>query len=265
MLQLYRLETTRRDGLGRYRAIVTASPQMRAEYLRYDVDPRRVHAVDLVVPYSDRPASGQRPQFDHGLDDRWRLLFLGRLTPLKGAHLLLDALPELVAAHRGHVSVTIAGDGPAREKLERHAERISRAHERIDIAFTGWLEADDRVDRIRRSDLLVVPSVWPEPFGMVGPEAGVWGVPAAGFAVGGIPVWLEDGVNGHLANGAPPTSRGLAAAILRCLSDGAHYAELKRGAIERASRYTLERHLAQVIPILEAAAETRSPTAGLIS
>ena len=51
------------------------------------------------------------------------------------------------------------------------------------------------------SDLLVVPSVWPEPFGSVGPAAAQHGIPAAAFAVGGIPQWLHEGVNGHLADG----------------------------------------------------------------
>ena len=57
---------------------------------------------------------------------------------------------------------------------------------------------------MKASRLLVVPSVWPEPFGSVGMAAARCGVPAAAFAVGGIPQWLHDGVNGHLA---PPILR----------------------------------------------------------
>ena len=53
----------------------------------------------------------------------------------------------------------------------------------------------------------MVPSIWPEPFGQVGPEAGLYGVPAAAFAVGGTPSWLTDGVNGRLAPGDPPGRR----------------------------------------------------------
>ena len=58
---------------------------------------------------------------------------------------------------------------------------------------------------MKNMDLLVVPSVWPEPFGLVGPEAAHHGVPSAAFAVGGIPEWLVDGVSGHLAAGDRPT------------------------------------------------------------
>ena len=71
--------------------------------------------------------------------------------------------------------------------------------------------------QMRESRLLVVPSVWPEPFGSVGMAAARYGVPAAAFAVGGIPQWLHDGVNGHLASATPPTSASLADAVIRCL------------------------------------------------
>ena len=73
----------------------------------------------------------------------------------------------------------------------------------------------------QESDLLVVPSIWPEPFGQVGPEAGLYGVPVAAFAVGGTPSWLTDGVNGLLAAGDPPTAAGLAESIVGCLADPA--------------------------------------------
>ena len=45
-----------------------------------------------------------------------------------------------------------------------------------------------------------MPSVWPEPFGLVGIEAGCVGLPAAGFGVGGIPDWLRPGETGELAS-----------------------------------------------------------------
>ena len=68
-----------------------------------------------------------------------------------------------------------------------------------------------------RADLLVVPSLWPEPFGLVGLEAARHRLPVAAFAVGGIPDWLRPGVNGYLAPGDPPTPGGLADAIIACL------------------------------------------------
>ena len=104
------------------------------------------------------------------------------------------------------------------------------------------------------SDLLVVPSTWPEPFGLVGPEAGLHGLPAAAFAVGGVPEWLSDGVNGHLAPGDPPSAAGLARAIVECLREPAELARLSRGAREMALRFELDAHLETLVRILGQAA-----------
>ena len=55
------------------------------------------------------------------------------------------------------------------------------------------------------------------------------GVPAAAYDVGGIRAWSTDGEGGHLAPAAPPTTHGLADAVLRCLADPQHHAELLSG------------------------------------
>jgi glycosyltransferase involved in cell wall biosynthesis len=125
--------------------------------------------------------------------------------------------------------------------------------------FVGWRRAGEVERLLAGTDLLVVPSLWPEPFGLVGPEAGSRGVPAAAFAVGGIPGWLTEGVNGHLAAARPPTAAALAGAIIRCLEDPAHHASLRRGAVECAKRFSAERHREALLQVLEGAADRNRP------
>src|SRR5207253_10057138 len=98
-------------------------------------------------------------------------------------------------------------------------------------------------------DLLVVPSLWPEPFGLVGPEAGLFGIPVAAFKVGGIPDWLVDGVNGYMASGSPPTSSGLAQAIIKCLYDPVTHARLRQGAREVAQQFNVKNHLTALLEV----------------
>jgi glycosyltransferase involved in cell wall biosynthesis len=96
----------------------------------------------------------------------------------------------------------------------------------------------------------VAPSLWPEPFGLVGLEAGLQAIPAAAFAVGGIPDWLIPGITGELAPGDPPTIEGLSCAIVRALRNREHYERLSLGAWKIARQFTVDRHLDVLEPIL---------------
>ena len=119
------------------------------------------------------------------------------------------------------------------------------------MVFEGWL-GQDRIEELQStSDLLVVPSLWPEPFGRVGLESGFRGLPAAAFAVGGIPDWLHDGVNGYMAPGDPATPDGLAQAIVKCLRTPAEHERLRRGALAVARRFNLHNHMAQLYDLFD--------------
>jgi glycosyltransferase involved in cell wall biosynthesis len=58
--------------------------------------------------------------------------------------------------------------------------------------------ADEIAAAYRDASLAVLSSVWPEPFGMAGPEAMRHGLPVVAFDAGGIKEWLHDSVNGCL-------------------------------------------------------------------
>lgn len=150
--------------------------------------------------------------------------------------------------------MTIAGDGPERQALKQAAEELG-----IAVEFAGWVNTRQKLALMREADLLAAPSLWPEPFGLVGIEAGCLGLPAVGYAVGGIPDWLIPGETGELAPGDPPTVDGLAQAMIRALAGPAHYNRLCTGAWNLAKRFTLENHLAFLEPILAAIAREPVP------
>jgi glycosyltransferase involved in cell wall biosynthesis len=241
MWRQYRLQADRLALLRRYSVILTHSEHMKAEIARHGLDARVVpFPVEHGAQIGSAPASG-----------RWRLLYAGRMDELKGGALLLDALAEVTAASRKPVHVTFAGDGPRRQEWEGRARMIEAAVPALTIDFPGWVTQDLMNSLMHDADLLVVPSLWPEPFGSIGPQAAQHGVPAAAFDVGGISQWLEDGVTGHLAPADPPTPAGLADAISKCLAGTDHHSDLRTGARKMATRFTMERHLPPLIESFE--------------
>jgi glycosyltransferase involved in cell wall biosynthesis len=267
MFKEYSRQSARLNSLKEYKAIITASDFMRAEFVNNGIAPEKVHRIPLPLRspadeafrrktssnghYQDAASEIEANRLDADANDsdgnskrEWRLLFLGRMTPLKGGEMLLDALPKVSAALNKPLRVTFAGDGKQRAAWLERADRMQARYRELQFNFPGWVSGPELEATVRDSDLLVVPSIWPEPFGLVGPEAGLKMVPAAAFAVGGIGDWLTDGVNGFLAPGNPPTANGLAEAIIKCLRDPRTYARLRAGAFELAQRFSMQNHLA---------------------
>lgn len=228
-----------------YAAIVTASRHMRDEYVRNGALANRVHAIPLFPTMDGEPSPAP---------DAFRVLFLGRMTAMKGGDVLIRAVADASAALGRGIPLTMAGDGPQRAAWERLAERLG-----VDAAFAGWVDDDGRAALFRSASVLAVPSVWPEPFGLVGLEAGVFGVPSIGFDVGGMDDWLTDGVNGWLVPGDPPSVHDLAAALLRAARAPEGIAGMRTGARQVAERMSLERHVDAVERVLASAAASGIP------
>lgn len=247
-LKLYRANRRRQGTFELYRELVVASEHMVGELLRNGVPPERVTVAPLFPPAvrPDPDPPPPKPRSD-------RVLFVGRITALKGWRELLDAIPLASAELGRQLTLVVAGDGPDRAAFEGEAKRLG-----VSADFLGWLGGARVAAEMRTADVLAVPSVWPEPFGLVGVEAGCVGLPAVAFAVGGIPDWVVPGASGELAPGTRPDAREFAAALVRALADDAHRQKLRAGAWETARRFTPEAHLGRLIPVLDAAAAARS-------
>lgn len=241
MWQLYKSQGKQLATLQKQHAVITHSVHMQQELAAHGVV-ADVISYAVVIPDVDWAPNARRS---------CDILFAGRMDPLKGGRFLLDALPPIRKRLNHPLCIVFAGDGPERQQWESRAREISAEHPDVSILFAGWCDEGRLSALMHESRLLVVPSVWPEPFGSVGMAAARYGVPAAAFAVGGIPQWLREGVNGHLAPGSPPTVEGLTDAIVRCLDEPRHYEELSQGARRVAATFTMESHLPELVRVLE--------------
>ena len=109
------------------------------------------------------------------------IVFLGRLVSDKGVDLLLRSFAEM---QRPTWRLTIIGDGPERPALEHLAQRLGI---RQTVHFCGALQGEPLVHVLNQHQLMVIPSRWREPFGVVALEGLACGCVVLASDGGGLP------------------------------------------------------------------------------
>jgi glycosyltransferase involved in cell wall biosynthesis len=178
-----------------------------------------------------------------GHEQRRRVVFAGRLVRPKGAQVLVRAARELDA------EVVICGDGRELDSMRALARRPDVQGR---VSFRGWLAPAELARELAEASVVAIPSLWPEPFGLVGIEAFAAGRPVVASATGGIEEWLEEGVNGLCV--APGDASALAAALDELLADPDR--QRRMGAAGRSSvaaRFTAEHHVEALLAAYDAA------------
>jgi glycogen(starch) synthase len=143
------------------------------------------------IPYgAEIPGAAVRPrQLEEPV-----ILCYGRMVRPKGFDLALQAFAAIVRTWP-QARLCLAGDGPERPRLEELAARLG-VEDRVD--FAGWVKPDDVPELLNRATLVVVPSRWEEPFGLVALEAGAMARPVIAARAGGLAEAVEHQRTGWL-------------------------------------------------------------------
>ncbi|MGH2726158.1 MAG: glycosyltransferase family 4 protein, partial [Actinomycetota bacterium] len=205
--------------------------------------------TETVTPWRPRTSgivySGIDPTFLPGPAEtpspwRWRLLYLGRIDERKGIGVAVQALRLLPS----EATLMIAGRGDPGylEKLNRLVRKLG-LEQRVHFTVSAREELGDR---FRAADVVVFPTIWDEPFGLVPVEAMACGTPVIATGTGGSGEFLRDGVNCVLVEPGDP--RALASAVTRVAGDG----ELRRHLLEGGLRTSEELTVDRLTDVLEA-------------
>ncbi|HEX3467647.1 MAG TPA: glycosyltransferase family 4 protein [Candidatus Elarobacter sp.] len=225
-----------RDRLVRADAVLVSSDHMRETCIANGIAAARIAITPPPLPdaaFADVPAA--RPPAP-------TLLFASRLTPRKGLRSLLGALAKLPEDERP--GLIVAGEGDAEER----DARTQAAHDGVRVEWRGKLSAGELRDAIDAADAVAVPSLWPEPFGLVGIEAQARGRPAVAYAVGGIGDWISGaGITVRRGDEA-----ALASAI-RAILEEHTWNDFAAKARAHAETYRLDAHVERLLNLFQGA------------
>jgi colanic acid/amylovoran biosynthesis glycosyltransferase len=168
--------------------------------------------------------------------DALRLVFVGRLAPVKAQHILVETV-ALLSARGRKVLLDIVGEGPNRPVLEKLIEERGMAAQ---VQLCGACNHDKVSDFYRNSDVFVLAS-FAEGIPVVLMEAMAMQLPCVATRITGIPELIDDGMDGLLVPPADPAA--LADAVERLMDDPALAARIGVAARNKIlSTYNLERN-----------------------
>jgi len=209
----------------------------------YDADPCRLSVVQPGVDLDRfRPVPGATAEARRalGLPARGHVVaFVGRIQPLKGPDVLINALAHSPLREED-VTVVICG-GPSGSGLDRPTSLIELASSlgvSHKVRFLPPQTGEALASLYRAADLVAVPS-HNESFGLVALEAQACGTPVVAAAVGGLVTAVTDGVSGVLVDGHDPRDWSLV--LGRLLLAPARRLQLSVGAVRHASNFSWDR------------------------
>jgi glycosyltransferase involved in cell wall biosynthesis len=172
-------------------------------------DPRHWDKITIVHCGVD-PAAYRRDPGGNGK----RVAFVGRLDPVKGALLLIEAMATVLKAHPD-ATLTLAGDGPARAGAEARVKALGIEPA---VHFAGFMTQGQVADLLATSDMLALPS-FAEGLPVVYMEALASRIPVVASRVAGVQELVEDGVTGFTV--PPGDVATLADRMIRLMDDPA--------------------------------------------
>jgi len=218
---------------------LVGSAYMQKELERNGFDHKKIHVLPpCVQSYSEALQSFPlQPS----------ILFVGQLIKGKGVDILLKAYALLLQKTGTPIPLHLIGQGNEEQALKT---QVQDASYKAQVQFHGWVSHEELSRFYDNSTMVVVPSRWPEPFGMVGVEAMLRQRPVIGADVGGIPDWLKNGQNGLLV---PPNDQNALCDAMYSLVSNPQKAksmgEMGRSKVEKLFSY--EKYMFDLESLLE--------------
>ncbi len=223
-----------------------ATPKLRTIYS--GVDLKRFAPPDS----SEARRAREQLRQQHKLGSRRVVLFVGRLSPSKGADILIRAMQALPSARQRDTALVLVGSKwYSTDKVSDYVAyvRALAARSKMPIISTGYVTADQVHKWFHAGDVFVCPSQWEEPLARVHYEAMAAGLPIITTSRGGNPEVIIEGENGLIVN-RPKEPEAFTQIISRLLADSRLAKQMgQRGRAIAEQRYGWDRVAKEILEV----------------
>jgi glycosyltransferase involved in cell wall biosynthesis len=171
-----------------------------------------------------------------------RFSFIGHLGRHKGVQTIIDALQYVETKDR--VKLNLVGEGELKSELEKIAKK---AGVKKLVRFWGQVE-NRRIEKVyANTDVLILPSLWPENQPVTITEAMACSLPVIASRIGGIPELVEDGKTGYLFDAGNPQDLALKMSLF--LADPSKISKYGDNGFKKIKQYTFENQVDNIIKL----------------
>ncbi len=173
---------------------------------KFGIQPFKISVIDMGVDttifYTNRMLKS-RPK------DSYNFIFVGRLIPVKGLNILINAISLVVSNSELNLKCAVIGAG---ENESDYKSMVNEKSLQNHFEFLGLKSQSDIAEIMRNADAVIIPSL-EEGFGLVAIEALACGTPVFASNTGGLKSLIKDGKNGYFF--PPGDSNALCQLILK--------------------------------------------------
>lgn len=222
--------------------IVTAPSQFVIDKIKKDGFFKKVRTIKL--PLGIELENNKKIDKNYETID---ILFVGRLNIYKGVHVLINAFIKLQSKN---IHLHIVGEGKEKEALKKITEDMSN------ITFYGFVDESTLKELYEKANVVVVPSMWYETFGIVIIESFKYATPVLVSNIGGYPELVENGYNGFLFE--PGNVEELTILLEDLIESPEKLIKLSDNAFEFVKKYSIEEHTKKLIHLYKELIEQKN-------
>ncbi|MBS3198661.1 glycosyltransferase family 4 protein [Turicibacter bilis] len=181
------------------RSIICVSDSVKETLIERGINSKKIKTIYNGINVEEIRAKGNENELSMEISDKKKIICVASLHQGKGIHLLIEAFNNIQSEIKD-IELIIVGETPSKIHVSYKNDllEMSKKVNKNNIKFIGW--TNNPYKYISKSDVLVLPSIVKESFGMVLVEAMCLGKIVIGSNIGGIPEVIIDGKTGFLFN-----------------------------------------------------------------
>ncbi len=222
-------------GILKLKNIIVVSNTLKRKYMEIGIQEEKIKLIKSGISTNTFSKTTKKE-----FGDKIRLLYTGRLSEEKGVNIAIEAVNYLIKGNQKNIILDIVGRGSndyekiIKEKVHYHGIENY-------INFLGMIERELLPEIYCSHDILLVPSIWEEPFGLSAIEGMACGIVVIASNVGALSETIVNGENGILVN--PNDFKELSHWIVRVIRDKELYESMQEKGIEIIKeKYTIQKH-----------------------